>query len=40
MLVNEAMQRSGRNQTAAAKLLGITQPALNKRLKKTALEDQ
>lgn len=32
-LVNEAMRLSGGNQTAAAKLLGITRPALSKRLK-------
>ncbi|MDT8299737.1 MAG: helix-turn-helix domain-containing protein, partial [Spirochaetaceae bacterium] len=39
LLVKEAMRRAGDNQTAAAKLLGITQPALNKRLKKTESED-
>ena len=32
-LVDEAMARAGGNQTLAARLLGISQPALNKRLK-------
>ena len=32
-LVTEAMDRAGGNQTIAARLLGISQPALNKRLK-------
>ncbi|HZV81897.1 MAG TPA: sigma-54 dependent transcriptional regulator [Geobacteraceae bacterium] len=32
-LVAEAMDRAGGNQTMAARLLGISQPALNKRLK-------
>jgi len=32
-LVAEAMERAGGNQTMAARLLGISQPALNKRLK-------
>jgi DNA-binding NtrC family response regulator len=32
-LVAEAMHRAGGNQTLAARLLGISQPALNKRLK-------
>jgi DNA-binding NtrC family response regulator len=32
-LVAEAMNRAGGNQTMAARLLGISQPALNKRLK-------
>lgn len=34
MLVQEAMSRTNNNQTMAARLLGISQPALNKRLKK------
>ncbi len=34
MLVNEAMYRSHGNQSIAAKMLGISQPALSKRLKK------
>jgi DNA-binding NtrC family response regulator len=34
-LVTEAMDRAGGNQTIAARLLGISQPALNKRLKST-----
>jgi len=33
LLVEEALHRSGRNQAQAAKLLGITRQALNKRLK-------
>ncbi|HIJ82007.1 MAG TPA: sigma-54-dependent Fis family transcriptional regulator [Desulfuromonadales bacterium] len=33
MLVREAMQRAGGNQSIAARLLGISQPALSKRLK-------
>ncbi|NTV49952.1 MAG: sigma-54-dependent Fis family transcriptional regulator [Geobacteraceae bacterium] len=32
-LLDEAMKRSSNNQTLAARLLGISQPALNKRLK-------
>jgi DNA-binding NtrC family response regulator len=32
-LVSEAMMRAGNNQTLAARLLGISQPALSKRLK-------
>jgi DNA-binding NtrC family response regulator len=35
LLVDEAMERSGGNQTIAARLLGVTQPALSKRLKAT-----
>lgn len=35
-LVNEALERTGGNRTAAARLLGISQPALSKRLKKMA----
>jgi DNA-binding NtrC family response regulator len=34
LLVREAMRRSGGNQTQAAKLLGISRPALSKRLQK------
>jgi DNA-binding protein Fis len=33
MLVEEAMHRSGNNQSTAAALLGISQQALSKRLK-------
>ena len=33
LLVTEAMSRAGGNQTIAARLLGISQPALSKRLK-------
>jgi len=36
MLVEEAMQRAGSNQSAAAAMLGITQQALSNRLKKMA----
>ena len=34
LLAQEAMARAGGNQTLAARLLGITQPALSKRLKR------
>ncbi len=37
LLVLEAMKRSEGNQSLAARLLGVSQPALNKRLKKMAL---
>ena len=33
LLVREAMERAGGNQTLAARLLGVSQPALSKRLK-------
>jgi DNA-binding NtrC family response regulator len=33
MLIEEAMQRSGGNQSIAARMLGISQPALSKRIK-------
>ena len=33
LLIEEAMQRSGGNQSVAARLLGISQPALSKRLR-------
>ena len=36
LLVSEAMSRSGGNQTIAARLLGISQPALSKRLSSRA----
>ncbi|HEY6837926.1 MAG TPA: sigma-54 dependent transcriptional regulator [Geobacteraceae bacterium] len=38
-LVAEAMHRAGGNQTLAARLLGISQPALNKRLRKAKEDD-
>jgi len=34
LLINEALRRSGGNQTAAARMLGVSQPALSKRMKK------
>ncbi|MCP4347786.1 MAG: hypothetical protein GY795_19975 [Desulfobacterales bacterium] len=34
LLVEEAMKRANRNQTLASKILGISQPSLNSRLKK------
>ncbi len=33
-LIQEAMRRSDNNQSLAARMLGISQPALSKRLKK------
>lgn len=36
LLVEEAMKRSDGNQSLAARLLGVSQPALNKRLKKAS----
>ena len=36
LLVSEAMQRAEGNQSLASKLLGISQPALSKRLKKNS----
>jgi predicted transcriptional regulator len=38
LLVAEAMKRGGGNQSLAAKMLGITQQALSKRLKKEKQE--
>jgi DNA-binding NtrC family response regulator len=38
-LIEEAMQRSGGNQSRAARMLGITQQALSKRLKKLNAEN-
>jgi DNA-binding NtrC family response regulator len=40
LLVTEAMQRSNGNQTIAARLLGISQPALSKRLKQRETQSQ
>jgi len=40
LLVDEAMKRTSGNQSAAAKLLGISQQALSKRLKKQRMEDK
>lgn len=40
MLVDEAMRRSGGNQSAACVLLGITQQALSRRLKAGKADDQ
>ncbi|MYL83819.1 response regulator [Desulfovibrio aerotolerans] len=39
LLVTEAMARAGGNQTLAARLLGISQPALSKRLKSRRASD-
>lgn len=39
LLVAEALARSGGNQTIAASLLGISRPALSKRLKKSASKE-
>ncbi|WMC11621.1 sigma-54 dependent transcriptional regulator [Oceanimonas pelagia] len=39
LLVAEAMRRAQGNQSLAARLLGISQPALSKRLKKAAADD-
>jgi DNA-binding protein Fis len=33
LLIEEALERSGGNQSLAARLIGISQPALSKRLK-------
>lgn len=38
-LILEAMKRSEGNQTAASKILGISQPALSNRLKKMSLQN-
>jgi len=40
LLVDEALRRSGGNQTLAAKSLGITQQALNKRIKQRESNDE
>lgn len=39
LLVQEAMERSNGNQSLAARLLGISQPALSKRLKRSSVDD-
>ena len=39
LLIKESMKRAHGNQSTAARLLGISQPALSKRLKKSAQED-
>ena len=39
MLVSEALRRSAGNQSAAARLLGVTQQALNKRMRKNNHQD-
>lgn len=38
LLIEEAMRRSGGKQTSAARMLGISQPALSKRLKRMTAE--
>jgi DNA-binding NtrC family response regulator len=38
LLIEEAMRRAGGKQTSAARMLGISQPALSKRLKRMAAE--
>ncbi|MBN2644683.1 MAG: sigma-54-dependent Fis family transcriptional regulator [Desulfuromonadaceae bacterium] len=40
MLIDAALERSGGNQSLAARLLGISQPALSKRLKGRRLEEK
>ena len=40
LLIQEAMARTNNNQSMAAKLLGISQPALSKRLKKSSTSKQ
>ena len=40
LLIEEALRRSKGNQSQAARLLGMTQPALNKRLKRQNKSDQ
>ncbi len=39
LLVEEALRRGGGNQSAAARLLGVTQQALNKRMRKNSAQD-
>ena len=39
-LIDEALRRADNNQTIAAELLGISRPALHKRLKRSAEEDE
>jgi DNA-binding NtrC family response regulator len=39
-LIDEAMKRAGHNQSLAARILGISQPALSKRLKKINSHEQ
>lgn len=40
MLIDEAMRRSGGNQSIAARMLGISQPALSKRIKNGPFETE